>query len=106
MITRLSTVAPEETSVRLEAIAEQFKPILAFTPKETAVRPEIEKADEAKKGVIKVTLDLDRAFPSSVAQGAQLGQESGGGARVQWAHFLAYMRDKYSPLVKEVERKL
>lgn len=84
-------LAPEETMIRLDAIAEQFRVILVFTPKETAVRPEFEKADEAKKGVIKVSLDLDRAFPSGVGQG--------------WVAYLQYMREKHSAMVKDIDRR-
>lgn len=101
MLGKLVIVAPDETSQRLDSIAEQFRVVLSFTPKETAVRPEIEKADEAKKGVIKVSLELEKAMPSGVGQGGVLDA-----GRQNWVQYLGYMREKFSAMVKDIERKL
>lgn len=74
MLTELISLDPDETCRRLDAIAESFKKVLSFKPKENAVKQELEKVDEARKGVLKVTVALHGAFPTaisptSVAQG-------------------------------------
>lgn len=65
MITKLIALAPEETVRRLDPIAERFQAILAFKPKENAVKQEVEKAQEASKGVLRVTVRLHMAFPGA-----------------------------------------
>ena len=65
MTSKLIKVAPEETERRLDALSERYSTILSFKPKENAVKQELEKAQEASSGVIKVTEELIRAFPTS-----------------------------------------
>ena len=65
MITKLIILDPDETSRRLDAIADRYRTILSFKPKENAVKQEIEKAAEASKGVLKVSVLLHNAFPAT-----------------------------------------
>ncbi len=65
MLTKLIELDPDETSRRLDAIADRFRTILAFKPKDTSVKQEIEKAAEASRGVLKVSVLLHNAFPSA-----------------------------------------
>lgn len=65
MIAKLIILDPDETSRRLDLIAECFRAILAFKAKENAVKQEVEKATEASKGVMKVTVLLHNAFPAA-----------------------------------------
>ena len=65
MLTKLMVLDPDETSRRLDPIAERFRVILAHKPKETAVKQEVEKAAEASKGALKVTILLHNAFPTA-----------------------------------------
>ena len=67
MLTKLIVLDPEETVRRLDGIAERFRAILAFKPKESSVKQEIEKAAEASKGVLKVTVLIHHAFPTASA---------------------------------------
>ncbi|KAH8811979.1 armadillo-type protein [Xylogone sp. PMI_703] len=72
MLTKLVVLDPDETSRRLDAIADCFRSILSTKLKENAVKQEIEKQDEAIKGVLRVTLLLHSAIPSaSSGLGAQ-----------------------------------
>ena len=70
MLTKLITLDPDETSRRLDAIAERFRAILSFKPKESSVKQDLEKAAEANKGVLKVSILLNDAFP--IATGATM----------------------------------
>lgn len=72
MLTKLIVLDPEEMVRRLDAIAERFRAILAFKPKENSVKQEIEKAAEASKGVLKVTVLLHNAFPATSATAANV----------------------------------
>lgn len=95
LITKLAVLVPDETARRLDSIAEQFSRILAFKPKENSVRHEFEKADEAKKGVMKVALELVKLFP---------GEST---SKTQWANFLDEMKKASDgTLLREVEKEL
>ncbi|KAL8737976.1 MAG: hypothetical protein Q9181_001158 [Wetmoreana brouardii] len=65
MLAKLVALDPEETGRHLEPIAERYRSILTFKPKDTAVKQEVEKLNEANKGVLKVTLLLHDTLPAS-----------------------------------------
>ena len=65
MLTKLIVLDPEEMVRCLDSIAERFRAILSFKPKDNAVKQEVEKASEASKGVLKVTVLLHNAFPGA-----------------------------------------
>lgn len=74
MLTKLVVLDPDETSRRLDAIADCFRTILSLKLKDNAVKQEIEKQEEAVKSVLRVTLMLHGAIPSaSAAMGTQAG---------------------------------
>lgn len=65
MLTKLIVLDPEESVRHLDAVAGRFRVILAFKHKENAVKQEVEKANEASKGVLRVTVLLHNAFPTA-----------------------------------------
>ncbi|KAF3384610.1 hypothetical protein F1880_003024 [Penicillium rolfsii] len=67
MISKLVTIAPEETERRLDALSERYTTVLSFKPKENAVKQELEKAQEASLGILKTTKELSKAFPGAEA---------------------------------------
>lgn len=69
MLTKLIVLDPEEAVRRLDPIAERFRNLLAFKPKDNAVKQEVEKVTEATKGVLKVTVHLHNAFPAASDSG-------------------------------------
>lgn len=58
VISKLILIEPEETTRRLDAIAECYRKILSTKLKEGSVKQEVEKQDEANKSVLRVTLLL------------------------------------------------
>jgi len=75
MLTKLVVLDHDETSRRLDSIADCFRSILSLKLKDNAVKQEIEKQEEASKSVLRVTLMLHSAIPgASSAMGAQAGQ--------------------------------
>lgn len=69
MTSKLITIAPEETERRLDALSERYMIVLSFKPKENAVKQELEKAQEASLGILKITKELSKAFPGAEASG-------------------------------------
>ncbi|KAJ9210427.1 hypothetical protein DTO166G4_7984 [Paecilomyces variotii] len=63
MTAKLIHLAPEETQRQLDALSDRYRAVLSFKPKENAVKQELEKAQEASLGVLKISRDLDKAFP-------------------------------------------
>ena len=58
MLTKLVVLDKDETSRRLDAIADAFRKILSTKLKENAVKQEIEKQEESVKSVLRVSLLL------------------------------------------------
>ncbi|KAJ5672000.1 Armadillo-like helical [Penicillium longicatenatum] len=67
MTSKLIISVPEETERRLDALAERYTAILSFKPKDNAVKQELEKAQEASLGILKITKELSKAFPAAEA---------------------------------------
>ena len=70
MLTKFITLDPEETQRRLDSLADKFRVILSFQPKENSVKQEVEKATEASKAVLTVTVRLHNAFPAASGPGS------------------------------------
>lgn len=69
MTSKLITLAPEETERRLDALSERYTAVLSFKPKENAVKQELEKAQEASMGILKITKELSKAYPGAETSG-------------------------------------
>lgn len=122
MLPKLAAASPDDMLRRLDAVAEPFRVVLSFRPKDTAVRPEIEKAEEAKRGVVKVTLELGRMFPGEVpgagdaaakgVGGAGAGASAAGrsagaaGTRPVWSAYWEFMMATMGDLVKATEKDI
>ncbi|KAI9840396.1 MAG: hypothetical protein M1837_001654 [Sclerophora amabilis] len=96
MLTKLITLDPEETVRRLDTIGERFRTILSFKPKETAVKQEVEKADEESKAVMNVTVQLNQRFPNAG------GFNSSGQGQI-WRSYWEWVRKDFSAQLKQVE---
>ncbi|KAL1961206.1 hypothetical protein VTO42DRAFT_3151 [Malbranchea cinnamomea] len=69
MLSKLITLCPSEVEARLDRFGPPFQAILTTKPKESAVKQELEKAQEASMGVLKITRELQKAFPGAEASG-------------------------------------
>ncbi|KAL9612481.1 MAG: hypothetical protein Q9167_002912 [Letrouitia subvulpina] len=67
MLTKLIGIDPDETARHLDPISDRYRTILSFKPKENAVKQEVEKLNEANKGVLKVTLLLQEALAATTS---------------------------------------
>jgi cullin-associated NEDD8-dissociated protein 1 len=69
MLTKLMLTAPDQVRSRLESIAENFRTVLMIKAKENAVKQEIEKIQEGAKGVLKVSVLLNKQMGTEAAVG-------------------------------------
>jgi cullin-associated NEDD8-dissociated protein 1 len=69
MVSKLIVLTPEETQRQLDALSERYRTILSFKPKDNAVKQEIEKAREASLGILKISRELEKAFPAAESSG-------------------------------------
>lgn len=102
MLTKLIALDPEESVQHLDAVAERFRVILAFKPKDNAVKQEVEKAHEASKGVLKVTVLLHNAFPSASSNATNL---HGQGWKGYWESVVKDFRSQLSAMEQEVKNE-
>jgi cullin-associated NEDD8-dissociated protein 1 len=95
MLSRLSTIDPDESRRRLSPLAEKFRIVLGAKIKENAVKQEIEKVNEANAAVIRTTLELDRKFPSAATDGS--------GEMVQWKGYIEFVKKEFAQVVRNVQ---
>ncbi|KAF2083997.1 TIP120-domain-containing protein [Saccharata proteae CBS 121410] len=103
MLTKLVHLAPDETKLRLSTIAEHFKSIISVKPKDNAVKQEVEKIDKSAKGVVKVSLDVNRSL--GVGSSESVGDSSDSNVKA-WGQYWDWIRKEHSVLVKAVEEEL
>lgn len=96
MITKMITLVPEETVRRLTDLATAFRVILAFKPKDNAVKQELEKLGEHNKAITKVALAINKTFP----------QETSAESNRTWSEFWDWLRKELPAVVKAAEDEL
>lgn len=69
MLSKLAAIDPQETVRRLDTIANAFRAVLSTKLRDTAVKQEIEKQEEASRNVLRTTLLLWDKLKSSVGTG-------------------------------------
>ena len=86
MVSKLAYIDPDETSRRLDSMADAFRKTLSTKLKDTAVKQEIEKQDEANKAVFRLTLQLGEKLKISSAAGASSGSNQVWGTYWEWVN--------------------
>jgi cullin-associated NEDD8-dissociated protein 1 len=99
MLTKLMVLAPEETHNRLETISANFKQVLQIKPKENAVKQEVEKLQEACKGVLKASVVLNKNM------GTDSGANDDQNLR-HWASYWDWINKDFANVLKIVEGEL
>ncbi|GAM34620.1 hypothetical protein TCE0_015r02312 [Talaromyces pinophilus] len=93
MTAKLINLAPEEVRRQLDALSERYTAVLTFKPKENAVKQEIEKAQEASLGILKISRDLDKTFPA-----AEIG-----GEHLKWKSYVDWIRKSFQPQLRNLD---
>ncbi|KAI5241891.1 TIP120-domain-containing protein [Aureobasidium subglaciale] len=96
MLTKLVTLAPEETVRRLESLAASFRAVLAFKPKDTAVKQELEKLGEHNKAIAKVSVIINKTLPAETTADHVRA----------WADYWDWARKDMAVVVKGAEDEL
>ena len=99
MLTKLIVLDPEETVRRLDPIAEQLRSILSFKPKENSVKQEVEKAAEASKAALKVTVSLHASFPAASAAGTGVQAQS-------WKGYWEWLNKEHRAMLMSMENEV
>ena len=93
MIGKLITLDPNETRFRLDALCERYRTVLSAKPKENAVKQELEKAQEASLGVLKISRELQKAFPVSETSNEYHA----------WKAYVEWIGKEFGPLLRSIE---
>ncbi len=101
MLSKLITLEPDETTRRLDEIAERFRETLSFTHKENAVKQEIEKAEEASRAVLKVALQLNRTLRQATASSS--GDAGGPGEHATWQSFWQWVLKTFDKALDAIQ---
>ncbi|KAK5136943.1 hypothetical protein LTR08_001450 [Meristemomyces frigidus] len=89
VLSKLLVIAPSESARRTESLAQHFRAVLVFKPKENAVKQELEKLTEQQKAIVKVSVLVSKA----------LGGEEGRA----WRDYFDWVKKDFAALVKGAE---
>jgi len=99
MVSRLVILDPDETTRRLNSIAKAFRQTLSTKLKDTAVKQEVEKQEEANKAVLRVTLLLADKLKSAVGAGAA------GAATDVWSSYLEWVTRDFATQLRALQEQ-
>lgn len=107
MVSKLVFVDPEETTRRLDAIAERYRATLSTKLKDTAVKQEVEKQDEANKSVLRVTLLLGEKLKGALnaAGGANTVMGAATGANQVWTTYWEWVNKDFDKQLKALREE-
>ncbi|EMD87749.1 hypothetical protein COCC4DRAFT_172816 [Bipolaris maydis ATCC 48331] len=100
MLTKLMVIAPDQVHSRLESLAENFRTVLAVKPKENAVKQEIEKINEGAKGVLKISLQINKRM------GTEAGTTQDDPQSRVWAQYWEHVSKEHQNGLKAVAEEL
>lgn len=93
MTSKLISLAPEATQRYLDALSERYSAVLSFKPKDNAVKQELEKAQEASMGVLKISREICKAFPNSEASNEH----------PKWKAYMEWVRKTFIAQLKSLD---
>ena len=93
VLSKLINIAPSESARRLESLAQQFRAVLAFKPKDNAVKQELEKLAEHNKAIIRVSVSFNKAFGGAEESRA-------------WKDYFEWVRKENPQMLKAAEEDL
>lgn len=94
VLSKLLVLNPAESGRRMESLAGAFRAVLAFKPKENAVKQELEKVAEQNKAVVKVSVAFQKALGGA-----------GGDEGRQWREYFEWVRRDFAQFLKLAEEE-
>jgi cullin-associated NEDD8-dissociated protein 1 len=103
MLTKLVHIDPDETARRLDSIADAFRATLSIKLKDTAVKQEHEKLEEANKAVLRVTLLLGDKLKSALNTSGGVGTAAG--SNQIWTNYWEWVNKDFGTQLKAVREE-
>lgn len=103
MLSKLIQIDPEETTRRLDTIAECYRKILSTKLKEGSVKQEVEKQDEANKSVLRITLllaDKTKTTLPGASSGLPHGQAAAQVTNPVWQQYWEWVNKEFERQIK------
>lgn len=100
MLAKLVMLNPDETSGRLDSIADCFRAVLSTKLKDNAVKQEFEKQQEASKGVLRVSLTLHDAIPA-----ASMGTGAAASQHQTWRTYWEWVDKDFEPQLRALREE-
>lgn len=104
MVSKLIYIDPDETTRRLDSIAEAFRKTLSHKLKDNAVKQEIEKQDEANKAVLRVTLLLADKLKAGASMTG--GGASAGASNQVWTSYWEWVNRDFASQLKSIQDEM
>ena len=92
VLSKLLVLEPVESARRMDSLAQQFRLVLAFKPKENAVKQELERLAEQNRAVVKISVAFSKALGAEESKG--------------WKDYFEWVKKDFAPLVKSAEEDL
>ncbi|KAK1726579.1 TATA-binding protein interacting [Colletotrichum acutatum] len=106
MVSKLISLDPDETSRRLDSIAEAYRAILSTKLKDGAVKQDVEKQEEANKSVLRVTLLLgDKLKGAKDGSGKGAANASAGGASQAWNAYWEWVNKEFQAQLRSLREE-
>ncbi|KPM36869.1 Cullin-associated NEDD8-dissociated protein 1, C-terminal part [Neonectria ditissima] len=93
MVTKLITIDPDETTRRLNSIAEAYRAVLSVKLKDNAVKQDLEKQEEANKSILRVTLLLGEKMKAITGNSG--AATSNAGAAGVWTAYWEWVNKEF-----------
>ncbi|KAK0635807.1 armadillo-type protein [Bombardia bombarda] len=101
MVSKLVYIDADETTRRLDSIADAFRKTLSHKLKDTAVKQEIEKQEEANKAVLRTTELLGKKLKSALNT---TGNTASGSNQV-WTTYWEWVNKDFGPQLKSLREE-
>ncbi|KAK3326574.1 armadillo-type protein [Apodospora peruviana] len=102
MVSKLVFIDPDETTRRLDSIAEAFRQTLSTKLKDTAVKQELEKQEEANKAALRVTLLLGDKLKSALNTTGNSVGSAGTGSNQVWTRYWEWVNKDFHTQLKSL----
>ncbi|KAF5006773.1 hypothetical protein FDECE_6861 [Fusarium decemcellulare] len=93
MVTKLIAIDPDETTRRLNSIAESYRAVLSVKLKDNAVKQDLEKQEEANKSILRVTLLLGEKMKAMTGNAG--AATSNAGAASVWTAYWEWVNKEF-----------
>ncbi|KAM5388412.1 hypothetical protein ACJA88_000276 [Fusarium oxysporum] len=103
MVTKLIAIDPDETTRRLNSIAEAYRTVLSVKLKDNAVKQDVEKQEEANKSILRVTLLLGEKMKAMTGNAG--AATSNAGAASTWTGYWDWVNKEFEKQLKALREE-